>query len=441
MKTRIVSRKPKKILAALRKSIVGENIKVVGILGTVGKTIAAHVLWELLRKNNIKVGMLSSLGLYDQDGEIDGGMSANDVQESQLIDLVNDAAENGFEMFILEVTTKNIKSGVFDRFRFDAGILTNILHHDKDLYSDWNEYAELKLQSINLIKDEGLLVTEASEELINWLQSQEEKIDGNIYLYMTGKHDYSSYKTKDGFDVQINNENYNFATDFEFNIQNAIKAIKLAQYYLKHKDSFAEEIKNFKFPKGRAELLRHNEVQVIIDAAKRKEEVEYSLTEIRRRLEGEQKIISIIGAEGGIDPDRKKIGLGVVHLVDIIIVCPTDPRKESTVDINNAILKHLEAEQVAVVDRFSSEDEYKLTNKESLKIRLQRVVKNGDIPVLVFDEDSYTARLNAIELALKLAEPGDLVYISGKGSETSMHFKGVEYEWSDHEALKLVSEQ
>lgn len=438
MKTKKISRKPKNLLSSLRKSILGENIKIVGILGTVGKTTAAHVLWELLRKNNVKVGMLSSLGLYDQNEGIDNEISANNIQESQIVDIVNDAAENGFEMFILEVTSKNIKSGVFDRFRFDAGILTNILHHDKDLYSDWDEYAELKLQFINLIKDEGILVTDATEELTDWLKSKEGAIDNNIYLYMSGKHDFSSQRAPNGFDVKINNENYSFATDFEFNIHNAIKAIKLAQHYLQRKDSFVDEIKNYNFPKGRAELLKQNEVQVVIDAAKRKEEVEYSLTEIKKKINEEQKIIAVIGAEGSIDPNRKKVGLGAVLLADIIVICPTDPRRESVSDINDTILKYLEKENMAVVERFGSEDEYKLMNKESLKVRIQRVAKNGDIPVLVFDEDNYTARLNAIDLSMRLADAGDLVYISGKGSENSMLFKGVEYEWSDHEALELV---
>ena len=44
-------------------------------------------------------------------------------------------------------------------------------------------------------------------------------------------------------------------------------------------------------------------------------------------------------------------------------------------------------------------------------------------------------RAEAIALALRMAEPGDLVIVTGKGHEQSMCFGTTEYPWSDHRAI------
>jgi len=44
-------------------------------------------------------------------------------------------------------------------------------------------------------------------------------------------------------------------------------------------------------------------------------------------------------------------------------------------------------------------------------------------------------RSQAILAALRLAEPGDLVIMTGKGHERSMCFGITEYPWSEHTAV------
>jgi len=44
-------------------------------------------------------------------------------------------------------------------------------------------------------------------------------------------------------------------------------------------------------------------------------------------------------------------------------------------------------------------------------------------------------RGEAIEFAIKMAQTGDLVIVTGKGHERTMCFGTTEYPWSDHEAV------
>jgi UDP-N-acetylmuramoyl-L-alanyl-D-glutamate--2,6-diaminopimelate ligase len=436
MKVKKVIKNPAKLLSSLRRGIVGEDINVVGITGTLGKTTVAHMLWHILVENGVKAGLVSSDGVFKLDSK-NLEIKANNLEYSQLYKIIDEFISENYELVVVEVTSKSIQRGTFDWVRFDAGIITNIKHHDKDLYANWDEYAQLKLAFINLIKDEGLLIVDSSNEVIDWLEKNEKNILSNILLYISG----DNYQQNSDSTFEIEKNTYSLDMYSEANIKNAIQAIKMAHRYIQHKDHFINEVKNFKFPKGRQELLKSNEISIVVDGARRKDEVTYSLVELKKKLSSEQQIIAVIGAEGSIDPDRKKVGLAALHVADKVILCPTDPRKEDVEDINNAMIALMEKDGGVVVERYLSEEEFKMSNKESLKIRIKRVIKNGSVPVICFDENNYSARIDAIELALTLANPGDLVYIGGKGNDDVMIFDGVEYEWSDHEALQIAMDR
>ncbi len=436
MKRKIIKRSTSRILSSLKRGVLGEEIKIIGVTGTLGKTTVAHMLWYILVQNGIKAGLISSDGVFKLDDK-DFSYRANDLDQGRLIDLIENFIEESYEVLVVEVSSKALANGVFDRIRFDSGIITNMKHHDKDLYSTWEEYAELKLSFLNLMKDDALLLVDSSNEILDWLEKNERNIFSNILLYIAGETQNKVDENK----FVLDSKTYSLNSYSEVNIKNAIQAIKMAQNYIQNKDHFVEELSSFQFPKGRMELIRSNQVNVIIDGAKRKEEVDSSLVEIKKRLTPDQQIIAVVGAEGSIDPDRKKVGLAAVHVADKVILAPTDPRKEDVEYINSVMIAYMEKDGGVVVERFTSQEEFRMANKESLKIRIQRVVKNGSVPIISFDENNYTARIDAIEMSLILANPGDLVYICGKGNDNSMFFDGIEYEWSDHEALQIAMDR
>ncbi|RMD77000.1 hypothetical protein D6810_02235 [Candidatus Dojkabacteria bacterium] len=435
MKVGALVANPRRMFSNFRRIDSDEKLKIVGVMGTVGKTITTHILWHLLVKNGIKAALLSTEGFFKMDSH-DISIKANDLNWATFAGLVDDLISKSYEMFVVEVTTKSLSNGAFDNVKFDSGIITNILHHDKDLYLNWSKYAEWKLNFINSFKDNGLLIVDSTNELLDWLEKNENQVASDILLYISGQHDFTklSDSTEQRFSFQGNQ--YRLKSYFDLNIKNAVMAMQMAQKYL-DKNNFVEEIYEFELPKGRGELIKGGEISIIIDISKRKEEVEFSLSTIRKKLLPGQKIIALVGAEGSIDQDRKRVGLGALHIADGIIVCPTDPRNEDVSNINNMIVSYMEKDGGVVVERFLSEQEFIMANKDSLKLRIERVSRNNLVPIVTFDENNYTARLNAIELALLLATSGDVVYISGKGNENSMFFDGVEYEWSDEEAVNI----
>ena len=62
--------------------------------------------------------------------------------------------------------------------------------------------------------------------------------------------------------------------------------------------------------------------------------------------------------------------------------------------------------------------------------------KNGAVPGKTYWK--VPDRGEAIRMALKIAEPGDLVISCGKGHEQSMCFGETEYPWDDRTAMKAA---
>jgi len=139
---------------------------------------------------------------------------------------------------------------------------------------------------------------------------------------------------------------------------------------------------------------------VIIDFAHTPNALKNALEVARTLTTG--KLISVFGCAGLRDRDKRPVmGRIAGEMADRIVITAEDPRTE---DLNEIM-----AQIAAGCEEVGCRE-----GKDYWRI--------GD-------------RGEAIRFALSLAEPGDLVIITGKGHERSMCFGETEYPWSDHEAV------
>jgi UDP-N-acetylmuramoyl-L-alanyl-D-glutamate--2,6-diaminopimelate ligase len=153
---------------------------------------------------------------------------------------------------------------------------------------------------------------------------------------------------------------------------------------------------------GRMERIdRGQEFTVIVDFAHTPNALERALQTVRHLTQGE--VIVVFGCAGLRDVEKRGM-MGHVsgRLADRVVITAEDPRTESLDAIMAAIAEGCEAEG-------------KVENRDYWRV--------GD-------------RAAAIQFAINMARPGDLVVVSGKGHEKSMCFGTTEYPWSDHEAVE-----
>ena len=125
------------------------------------------------------------------------------------------------------------------------------------------------------------------------------------------------------------------------------------------------------------------------------------------------RLIAVFGCAGLRDrAKRPMMGAVAAQYADIAILTAEDPRTEHVNDIIDQIAQGC----------------------------LQAGAKETKSDKLPVTSDHLFTRIpdrqQAISLALKLAKPGDIVGIFGKGHEKSMCFGTTEYPWSDHEAVE-----
>ncbi|MCX6792291.1 MAG: UDP-N-acetylmuramoyl-L-alanyl-D-glutamate--2,6-diaminopimelate ligase, partial [Candidatus Gottesmanbacteria bacterium] len=77
-----------------------------------------------------------------------------------------------------------------------------------------------------------------------------------------------------------------------------------------------------------------------------------------------------------------------------------------------------------------TEEDYRTENVETIMDEIFAGIEPG--PQIY----RFPNRQNAIDFAMKLAEPRDVVIITGKGHEQSLARGRHEYPWSDKEAVK-----
>ena len=106
-------------------------------------------------------------------------------------------------------------------------------------------------------------------------------------------------------------------------------------------------------------------------------------------------------------------------IADVSIFTAEDPRSENVQKIIGQMAKGVKKSKARKIDK-SCIDEL---------IHLYKKLLFLEIP----------ERGEAISFAIqKLAKKGDTVAIIGKGHEKSMAYKGVEYPWSDREAVRIA---
>jgi UDP-N-acetylmuramoyl-L-alanyl-D-glutamate--2,6-diaminopimelate ligase len=142
---------------------------------------------------------------------------------------------------------------------------------------------------------------------------------------------------------------------------------------------------------------------VIIDFAHTPNALRRALETARRMTLG--RVISVFGCAGLRDRDKRPLmGRIAGEMADRIVVTAEDPRTEDLAEIVAQIVQGCDA-----AGRRENHDYWRIGN-----------------------------RTEAIEFAVDMAKPGDLVILTGKGHERSMCYGTVEHPWSDHEAVKTA---
>jgi UDP-N-acetylmuramoyl-L-alanyl-D-glutamate--2,6-diaminopimelate ligase len=397
---------------------------VIGVTGTDGKTTTCNILYWILTRSGIDTGLVTTINARIGSRSVDTGFHVTNPEPLLLQKILWKIKNFGCKYVCLEVTSHGLDQSRVAGVKFDTAVLTNITHEHLDYHTSFQEYKKAKAKLFKKVKT---AVLNKDDKSYTYFKSV---IPGNATLITYAvKKEEVDYKAnninyKDGFsrfDIVVGSNIFPVKTKLSgvYNVENVLAAVAVARHYKVSWKKIRSALASFKTPIGRLEEIDNNRgIRIYIDFAHTPNSLEKVLTLLRK--EKSKRVISVFGCAAERDI-RKRPMMGEVsaRYADISIFTAEDPRFE---DINTIIKQMAKGAKKAGANQVPPSNYQKHKRKCNIFIK---VPERGE----------------AIAFAInKVAEKGDIVVICGKGHEKSMSYNGVEYDWSDHEAVKMALE-
>ena len=136
-------------------SIIDE-MKIIGITGTNGKTTSAFLLYEALNKLNYKCAYVGTIGFYLDKKVVDLPNTNCDICD--MYDMIVTAYDKGYRYIVLEVSSQGVAYGRIETLAFDYAVFTNLTREHLDYHKTMNNYALAKQQLFKQLKMDLVLL-------------------------------------------------------------------------------------------------------------------------------------------------------------------------------------------------------------------------------------------------------------------------------------------
>ncbi|MBN2015860.1 UDP-N-acetylmuramoyl-L-alanyl-D-glutamate--2,6-diaminopimelate ligase [Candidatus Dojkabacteria bacterium] len=427
--------------ANVKYGFPSDNLKIIGVTGTDGKTTTSTMIYSILKQAGLKVGLITSVSAKIGKDEFDTGLHVTTPDPWDIPKYLRMMLEAGIKWVVLEVTSHALDQNRIANITVEKAVFTNITKEHLDYHKTWLAYAQAKAKLIRMVKEGGEVIYKRDEIGGKFI---EKRIKRSHQVLLPVVCDDELVKKKEAareglkFKYEINREETDVEIPIlgEYNISNAQCAIKACES-LVETSSILEALKEFRGVLGRMHVVRRKRpCLTIVDFAHTPNALKKALETVNN-LKEKGKLIVVFGCAGLRDRyKRSMMGKIAAKLADIVIITAEDPRSESLKRINSRILEGALSRRGIVLKRFQNRKAFRKTKVQNLKEKIQEIFKEGRKPVFVFDQEKVYSREDALELAVKLAESEDIIIATGKGHEKSLCFGSVEYPWSDFEAVR-----
>ncbi len=382
-----------------------QNLKLVGITGTNGKTTIASLLYQLFKKAGFKVGLLSTVKILVDDVEY---KATHTTPDSITINhYLKEMVENGVEYCFMEVSSHGIHQKRTEALHFVGGIFTNLSHDHLDYHPTFAEYRDVKKSFFDNLPKTAFALSNIDDK------------NGQVMLQNTAAKkltyalkSYADYKAQilenqlSGLLLKINGNEVWVKLIGTFNAYNLLAiygtAIELGMESLE----VLRLLSDLESVSGRFQfIVSASNITAIVDYAHTPDALENVLKTINDIRTKNEQLITVVGCGGNRDKTKRPIMAGIASdLSDKAIFTSDNPRNEDP----EAIIAEME-----------------------LGVAPQNYKKMLTI----------TDRKQAIKTACQLAQPNDIILIAGKGHETYQEINGIRHDFDDMKIVKEILDQ
>ncbi|MCB4798798.1 UDP-N-acetylmuramoyl-L-alanyl-D-glutamate--2,6-diaminopimelate ligase [Neotamlana laminarinivorans] len=377
-----------------------ENLKLVGVTGTNGKTTVASLLYQLFKNAGYKVGLLSTVKIMVDNVEY---KATHTTPDSLTINrYLTEMSAAGVEFCFMEVSSHGIHQYRTEGLHFEGGIFTNLSHDHLDYHKTFAEYRDVKKKFFDELSPKSFaLVNIDDKNGMVMLQNTKAK------KYTYALKEYADYKAQilenqlTGLLLKVNDSEVWTRLIGNFNAYNVLAIFATAELLGLEKVEVLRLISDLQSVSGRFQyLISDTKITAIVDYAHTPDALKNVLETINSIRTKNEELITVVGCGGDRDKTKRpKMGHIASALSTKVIFTNDNPRTENAQNILNEIENGVEPQN------------------------FKKVLTIAD-------------RKQAIKTACQMAQPNDIVLIAGKGHENYQEIKGERFDFDDFKIVK-----
>lgn len=372
-----------------------DRMAITGVTGTNGKTTIATLLYRLFRALGYSAGLISTVENRINDDVVPATHTTPDALS--LHALFARMRKAGCTHVFMEVSSHALVQHRVTGIPFAGAIFTNITRDHLDYHKTFAAYCEAKQHLFNMLGNESFALANADDA------------KGMFMLGCTGARKYryglereADFRGKllensmEGILMTLDGHEAWFRLVGRFNASNLMAIYSAAVLLGERPSDVLLEMSRLEPVNGRFQTVRATNGTVgIVDYAHSPDALENVIRTILDTKGDDQKLITVMGCGGDRDRGKRPLmGKIAAELSNQVVLTSDNPRFEEP----DAIL-----------------DEIWAGVPVSLRRRVMRVEN----------------RKEAIGVACRLAQPGDVILVAGKGHENYQEIKGVKHPFDD----------
>ena len=390
-------------VAAVKYKFPARKMKVIGVTGTNGKTTTCFMIWKMLNEAGHKTGLMTTVawGVDRLKNQIE---HMTTVDSETLNKRISRIARSGAEYLVLEVTSHALAQFRTLGVPIEIAVLTNVTHEHLDYHKTFENYRDTKRKLfkkakfgvVNADDRSGIWFMQDVKNYITYGINHGQLKASEIKLGASGvKYSCGDIKLKQrACGISASQMEIETQIPGQFNVYNSLAAVCVGLKLGLSEEEIVSGIKALESVEGRMNKIElGQDFSVIVDYAHTPDaflKVFSSVCAPKTKAGSarhSKRVITVTGGAGRRDEStRFERGKIAAKYSDYLIITEDDSRDEEPADIASEFVS-------GAVDG--------------------GMVEGKDLTVEL-------NRKKAIYAAIKLARPGDIVLILGKGHEKTI---------------------
>ena len=390
------------VLGLLASNFYGNPSKdliLIGVTGTNGKTSISTLLFDVFQKMGYLSALISTVEYRIGSEVFPSTHTTPDI--ITLNRILSKAVEQGCQYAFMEVSSHGIHQGRIDGLNFRIAGFTNITHDHLDYHKTFLEYLNTKKRFFDELPQTAVAITNIDDKNgLVMLQNTKAKKKTYAVKTLADYHGKLLELDFNGMLLDFNGKEFWTTLTGKFNVYNLLLVFAIARELGFEENEILTTISKLKRVNGRFEVLKsQGGIIFVVDYAHTPDALENILDSINEIRTKNERLITIFGCGGDRDREKRpEMGKVATRKSTLVIITSDNPRTEDPMQI----IKEIEA-----------------------GIEVENFSKYTTIP----------DRKEAIKMAIKFAEPKDVILVAGKGHETYQEINGVRHHFDDKEVI------